>query len=99
MSDEELHVDLGELTAEQLGLTAEAPTGGITAFIVIKQPNGDWYATADLSTVQTVERQATVDDIKHGCQDIVDSMLQTNTAYQVLDLVKGYLKAEKGLSE
>jgi len=49
MSDE-LNIDLGELTAEQLGLTAEAPTGGITAFIVIKQPNGDWYATADLST-------------------------------------------------
>jgi len=59
-----------------------------TAFIIIKQNNNDWYATADLSTAITVDREATVDDIKHGCQDIVDSMNQSAIAYQVMALLK-----------
>lgn len=69
--------------------------GGITAFIIVKRPSGDWYATADLSTTLTVDRQASLDDIKHGCQDIVDSMNQSAIAYQVLDLIKPLISGEQ----
>ena len=73
----------------------EDSSGGITAFIIVKKPTGDWYATADLSTTLTVDREATLDDIKHGCQDIVDSMNQSAIAYQVLDLIKPLISAEQ----
>ncbi len=73
-----------ETIAENTPATPDATT----AFIIIKQNNNDWYATADLSTAITVDREATVDDIKHGCQDIVDSMNQNAIAYQVMALLK-----------
>ncbi len=80
------------------GIAENQPTeenGGITAFIIVKKPTGDWYATADLATTLTVDRQATLDDIKHGCQDIVDSMNQAAIAYQVLDLIKPLISDEQ----
>jgi hypothetical protein len=91
--DEAMNIDLGELTPEQLGITNE-PSSGITAFIIVKKPSGDWYATADLKTNIMVDRQATMDDMKHGCQDVVDSMFQTSIAYQVTEMVTAALKAQ-----
>jgi hypothetical protein len=97
--DSEEAIDLGELTPEQMEAMFQQPDAeqpsGVTAFIIIKKPAGDWYATADLSTNILVERQATMDDIKHGCQDVVDSMFQTNIAYQIMDLVQNHLKQQE----
>ena len=92
LNNEELNIDLGELTPEQLVMMPESEKPqGVTAFIIIKNPDGSWYATADLSQHLLVERKASLDDIKHGCQDVVDSMFQTNIAYQVMDMVKNHL--------
>lgn len=78
-----------ELTAEQL---LGDPEEGATAFLVIKRPNNaGWYATANLNVRPKIDRPAEMEDIKHGCRDIVDSMNQTDISYQVLNMVKGLL--------
>lgn len=41
-----------------------------TAFIMIKQLNGTWKATTDLSTTLLVGRTSTRNDIKTGTRDI-----------------------------
>lgn len=75
-----------ELTPEQL---MGSPEEGVTAFLVIKRSNGSgWYATANLDIRPKIERPATMEDIKHGCRDITDSMFQTDISYQVLNMVK-----------
>jgi hypothetical protein len=43
-----------------------------TAFIVIRRLDGSFYVTDDLSTNITVERVATIGDIKAGCRELAD---------------------------
>lgn len=91
MSEEIIDVDPieVELTPEQV---LGAPEEGTTAFLVIKRPNNaGWYATANLNVRPNIQRPAEMEDIKHGCRDIVDSMQQTDISYQVLNLVKDML--------
>ena len=91
-------IDLGELNPEDLGIKGP---DGVTAFLIIKKESGDWYATAELGMKPNIQRPASMEDIKHGCQDIVESMLQTNIAFTVTNMLKGYLatpEAEKDVS-
>jgi hypothetical protein len=86
---EEINV---ELTPEQL--LGDAPEGA-TAFLVIKRPNNaGWYATANLNVRPKIERPAEMEDIKHGCRDITDSMNNADIAHQVLHMVKDVLAAQ-----
>jgi hypothetical protein len=81
-----------ELTPEQV---LGAPEEGTTAFLVIKRPNNaGWYATANLNVRPQIERPAEMEDIKHGCRDITDSMNNTDIAHQVLHMVKDVLVAQ-----
>ncbi len=45
-----------------------------SAFIVFKREDGSFFATTDLSTIATVAKPATVFDVKHGCQEILDTI-------------------------
>ena len=81
-----------ELTPEQV---LGNPEEGTTAFLVIKRPNNaGWYATANLNLRPNIERPAEMEDIKHGCRDITDSMNNTDIAHQVLLMVKDVLAAQ-----
>ena len=45
LNNEELNIDLGELTPEQLGMMPESEKPqGVTAFIIIKNPDGSLFA-------------------------------------------------------
>jgi hypothetical protein len=78
-----------ELTPEQL---LGAPDEGTTAFLVIKRPNNaGWYATANLNVRPKIERPAEMEDMKHGCRDITDSMMQADIAHTVLNMTKDLL--------
>jgi len=86
-----------ELTPEQI---LGAPEEGTTAFLVIKRPNNaGWYATANLNVRPNIQRPAEMEDIKHGCRDIVDSMQQTDISYQVLNMVKDMLAKPNNQAE
>ena len=86
-----------ELTPEQV---LGAPEEGTTAFLVIKRPNNaGWYATANLNVRPQIERPAEMEDIKHGCRDITDSMNNTDIAHQVLHMVKDVLVAQDNQSK
>lgn len=41
-----------------------------TAFLMIKDWDGVWKATTDLSTALIIDRRATRNDVKTGCRDI-----------------------------
>ena len=71
-----------EVSAESTETTAP---DAVTAFIVIKAPDGPYLAISDLSKSFTVGRTATLTDIRQGCEelrytitklDIVDSLVQ-----------------------
>jgi hypothetical protein len=101
MSDNEDFIDAEpievELTPEQV---LGAPEEGTTAFLVIKRPNNaGWYATANLNVRPNIQRPAEMEDIKHGCRDIVDSMFQTDISYQVLNMVKDMLSKPEPTAE
>ena len=86
-----------ELTPEQV---LGNPDEGTTAFLVIKRPNNaGWYATANLNVRPNIERPAEMEDIKHGCRDITDSMFQTDISYQVLNMVKDLIAKQDNKPE
>ena len=45
-----------------------------TAFIVVKRPDGSYYATTDLTTEISVAREATRTEVKHGCYELLDAL-------------------------
>lgn len=45
-----------------------------SAFIVFKRADGSFFATTDISTVATVNKAATIFDVKNGCQEILDTI-------------------------
>ena len=47
----------------------ERPTAD-TAFLMIKDWDGTWKATTDVSMAFTIERRATRNDVKAACHDI-----------------------------
>jgi len=51
---------------------AKEPEEVETAFLIVKRLNGSFYATTSVDTTLKIERKATNADVKHGCQDILD---------------------------
>jgi len=54
-----------------------------TAFIMIKQFNGTWRASTDLTTALLVERSSTRADIKGGTRDIYNFLADDDLASMV----------------
>ena len=43
-----------------------------TAFLIVKRPDGSFYATTSMDAPIKIGRKATNADVKHGCRDILD---------------------------
>jgi hypothetical protein len=63
----------------------------ITAFIVVKAPDGSYIAISDLTKTFTVARTATLSDIRQAC----DELRYTITKVEVVNGVMEALKADK----
>lgn len=61
-----------------------------TAFLVIRDYDGEWLATPDLTTKIACERTATVTDMRQGCQEITSDI----DASKVAAIVHAYLNDE-----
>lgn len=51
---------------------AKEPDAVETAFLIVKRPDGSFYATTSMDAPLKIGRKATNVDVKHGCQDILD---------------------------
>jgi hypothetical protein len=58
-----------------------------TAFLVVRRKDGTYYATPLFNEPVEVENVATRGDIKHGCQEILEVISQTDTAQLLADLI------------
>ena len=67
--------------------TPETPELDETAFIIIRREDGAFYATTDLSQVFKVKRPANRQDVKHGCQDILDVINHADVANASAELI------------
>jgi hypothetical protein len=66
--------------------TADDPTekaAADTAFLMIKDWDGIWKATTDLSLALTIERRANRNDVKTGCRDIHEFLNNVDVAAAV----------------
>ena len=59
-----------------------------TAFIVVKRPDGSYYATTDLTATFEVNKRADTLDVKRGCQDVLDAISHIQTANVISELLK-----------
>lgn len=51
---------------------AKEPEEVETAFLIVKRPDGSFYATTSMDVPLKIGRKATNADVKHGCQDILE---------------------------
>jgi hypothetical protein len=49
---------------------AKEPDEVDTAFLIVKRPDGSFYATTSMDAPLKIKHKATDSEIKHGCQDI-----------------------------
>ena len=77
MTDE--NIEDAQIVNEQVEQQPDAET----AFIMIKQFNGTWKASTDLTTAFFVERSATRADIKGGTRDIYNFLADDDLAGMV----------------
>ena len=63
-------------TTEETNVPADAET----AFIVIKNQDGTWKATVDVSSVFTIERPASRSDVKSGTREIYEFLSEDDIA-------------------
>lgn len=63
--------NLEPTTEEQVEAPVEK-AGAETAFLMIKDWDGTWKATTDVSLALTIERRANRTDVKTACRDIHD---------------------------
>lgn len=61
------------------------------AFIVVRRPDGTFFATSDLTLAVEVRRTANRQDIKHGCQDIYQLIVQSDQAFITLEGIQELL--------
>lgn len=62
------------------------PITAKTAFMVIQNENGMYYAVNDLESPINVQFKASVQDIKIGCREIVDAVARTDM-YNLINAV------------
>lgn len=58
-----------------------------TAFLMIKDWDGSWKATTDVSMSFTIERQAGRNDVKHACRDIHEFLANVDLASVVVSKI------------
>lgn len=73
-----------EETTPQASVEEEKAPDAITAFIIIKMPDGSFRAITDLSQVFSIARTASLNDIRQGCEELRYTITK-------LDLVNGVL--------
>jgi hypothetical protein len=71
----------------QEDLSEKAPDA-ITAFIVIKVPDGSYVAISDLTKTFTVARSATITDIRQGCEELRYTITKSDIISGVIDALK-----------
>lgn len=58
-----------------------------TAFLVVKRQDGSFFATANLGEAINIDREATRQDMKHGCRDILDIINYSDEANMTVELL------------
>lgn len=73
----------------------EELTSDATAFLIVKRQDGSFFATADLGESIKIDRVATRQDMKHGCQDILDIIVYSDQANMTASLILEVLKPKE----
>lgn len=58
------------------------------AFLMVQEQDGSWTAVSDITQAFETERLASVLDMKHGCQQVLDVI----TTQELADLIVGQIK-------
>ena len=75
---------MSEDTVQEPVNDQEKAPDAITAFIVIKIPDGSYIAVSDLSKTFTVGRTATLTDIRQACDELRYTILKADIANSVI---------------
>lgn len=67
---------------------AVAEVSGLTAFILLKKPDGNWKVVTDLTSPFAVSGASTMGDIKQGCREILDAIRLQEVAWAVSERLK-----------
>jgi hypothetical protein len=66
---------------------SEETANNATAFLVVKRQDGSFFATANLGETINIDREATRQDMKHGCRDILDIINYSDEANMTVELL------------
>lgn len=66
---------------------SEEAANNATAFLVVKRQDGSFFATANLGEPINIDREATRQDMKHGCRDILDIINYSDEANMTIELL------------
>lgn len=69
-----------DVTPDSVEELPEQAADAETAFIVIKDKDGNWKATVDVAAAFTIERPATRSDVKTGTREIYDFLTEDDIA-------------------
>ena len=73
----------------------EAVSNDATAFLIVKRQDGSFFATADLGEAIKIDRVANRQDMKHGCQDILDIISYSDQSNMTAGLIMEILKPKE----
>ena len=65
-------------------MTDELKPDAETAFLVVKEFDGSWSATADISAAMVISRAALRSDIKAGSREVSDFLIEDDLANTLL---------------
>ena len=80
--------DATEQEAPETLAEAVAEVSGLTAFILLKKPDGNWKVVTDLTSPFAVSGASTMGDIKQGCREILDAIKLQEVAWAVSERLK-----------
>lgn len=66
----------------------EVEVSGLTAFILLKKPDGNWKVVTDLTQPFAVSGASTMGDIKQGCREILDAIKLQEVSWAVSERLK-----------
>jgi hypothetical protein len=75
--------------------THEEVSNDATAFLIVKRQDGSFFATADLGEAIKIDRAANRQDMKHGCQDILDIISYSDQSNMTAGLIMEILKPKE----
>jgi len=82
-----------EEVTQQPSIEEEKAPDAITAFITIKMPDGSYRAITDLSTVFSIARVATLNDIRQGCEELRYTITKADIVNGVIDKLGSAFKS------